>query len=70
MIFYFIYEILIKKYNIKVIKDIFENSNKEFTSLNEIIIKYPEIIKTNNLKLSMIPEDDEFEQFDNLDMIV
>lgn len=77
MIFYFIYEVLIKKYNVQLLKDIFDNSNdKKEYNLEEIVIKYPNkyTIKTytrnGRVLLTPISETCEFELYNELDMIV
>lgn len=72
MIFYFLYEVLIKKYNVQLLKDIFDHSNTNKTyNLEEIVITHPIKYSSNGrVLLTPIIETDEFDNYNNLDMIV
>lgn len=77
MIFYFLYEVLIKKYNIRLLKEIFDNPENNIIkdyNLEEIIIKYPNIYnntkKPNRILLTPIYEENEFGIYNELEMIV
>ena len=56
MFFYFVYEILIKKYNVQIVKDLLEYdvNVKKYYPLEEIVIKNS---KKNISKLEIIHED-------------
>ena len=56
MFFYFVYEILIKKYNVQIVKDLLEYdvNVKKYYPLEEIVIKNS---KKNISKLQIIHED-------------
>jgi len=56
MFFYFVYEILIKKYNVQIVKDLLEYdvNVKKYYPLEEIVIKNS---KNNISKLEIIYED-------------
>jgi hypothetical protein len=56
MFFYFVYEILIKKYNVQIVKDLLEYdvNVKKYYPLEEIVIKNS---KKNISKLEIIYED-------------
>lgn len=75
MIFYFIYEILIKKYNIQIVKNIIDigtdiNINKEYV-LEEIVINNPKISKNRIWNLDPIIElSNKDEMYNLIEMIV
>ena len=69
MFIYFIYEILIKKYNVQIVKDLFEydvNVKKDYP-LEEIVIKGS---KKNRYILDRIYEDEEFNFYNGIENIV
>lgn len=69
MFIYFIYEILIKKYNVQIVKDLFEydvNVKKDYP-LEEIVIKSS---KKNRYILERIYEDEEFNFYNEIENIV
>jgi len=73
MIFYFIYEILIKKYNVQIVKDMLDSctdTNKDYP-LEEIVINNSWPYKKKRIILDRIiesPEEDDMYTF--IEMIV
>ena len=67
MFFYFVYEILIKKYNVQIIKDFLEYDAKKDYPLEEIVIKKS---KKNRIILERIYEDEEFNFYNQIENIV
>lgn len=69
MFFYFIYEILIKKYNVQIVKDFleFDVNVKKYYPLEEIVIKN---FKKNRIILERIYEDEEFNFHNQIENIV
>jgi hypothetical protein len=69
MFFYFVYEILIKKYNVQIVKDFleFDTNVKKDYPLEEIVIKHS---KNNRSILERIYEDEEFDFYNQIDNIV
>jgi len=69
MFFYFIYEILIKKYNVQIVKDFleFDVNVKKYYPLEEIVIKN---FKKNRIRLERIYEDEEFNFHNQIENIV
>jgi hypothetical protein len=69
MFFYFIYEILIKKYNVQIVKDFleFDVNVKKYYPLEEIVIKN---FKKNRIILEKIYKDEEFNCHNQIENIV